>query len=142
MRWTATIPIVPPKTTAQMQRLLVVKGRAMAVKTAKHKEGMDAIGAYLEPPDVPLDGPLMLDVRIVWPYTKGDTQRKADRDREDLIWHTPKPDLDNWLKGFQDLLVSRKIIKDDCHIVWVIAQKLRGPDRLVGITVSIEEAGS
>jgi Holliday junction resolvase RusA-like endonuclease len=104
-------------------------------------QGMHAIGAYLEPPDEPLIGPLVLDVRIVWPYTKSDTQRKSDRDREDLIWHTSKPDLDNWLKGFQDLLVSRKIIKDDCHIVWVIAQKLRGPDRLVGITVSVEQLG-
>jgi len=141
MKFKAFIPIVPPKTTAQMQRLLVVKGRAMAVKTGKHKEGMEALGAHLDVPEKPLDGPLTLFVRIVWPYTKAETTRKADRDREDLIWHTGKPDLDNWLKGFQDLLVSRKIVRDDCLFVWVQAQKMRGPDRLVGITIEIEEAG-
>lgn len=141
MMWKAFIPIVPPKTTAQMQRLLVVKGRAMAVKTGKHKDDMNALGAHMDAPETPLEGPLTLFVRIVWPYTKSDTQRKSYRDRTDLIWHTSKPDLDNWLKGFQDLLVSRKIIKDDCLIVWVQAQKMRGPDRLVGITIEIEEAG-
>jgi Holliday junction resolvase RusA-like endonuclease len=131
---------VPPKTTAQQKRVTTVGGKPMLYK---NKKGLQADNDYLvmlKPyvPEFPLDGALKMEVTVAWPYLKSDTQLKANRDRQDLVPHTSKPDLDNWLKQFTDALVKLRFIEDDSQIVELTARKYRS-DKEVGISCQITQ---
>ena len=143
MTLTHFLRILPPKTTSQQKRVNMATGRFY-----KTGAGMSAEALYLQAllpiaPEKPLDGPVRLEVMVVWPYLKSDVARKADRERKDWIAHTGKPDLDNWVKQFQDCLVKARFIARDECVYFIGVSKHRGPDHEVGVsfTLGMKEIG-
>lgn len=56
----------------------------------------------------PLKGPVIETLKICWPC--GDKHRQGEV-------RTDPPDLDNWIKTFNDLCEKCGIISDDAHVV-------------------------
>lgn len=130
------IPCVPPKTTSQMKRVTMIGEKPRFFKGKAQAESETFFEAMLleHRPDRPLEAPIRLTVRLVFPW------RKSEKKRVIAFGHAPhlaKPDLDNWLKGFTDSLARQCFIRDDSGISELVASKSYGD--VPGIWVNIEE---
>lgn len=126
---------IPPAATAQQKRLVSVGGKPRFFKSAQQSEAESLFMALLLPykPSAPIPAPVDVEVRITWPYLKGTPKRI--RESGVKVAHTSRPDLDNWAKGFIDLLVSLRFIEDDAHIGRLVLSKERGPSPGVHVTL-------
>jgi Holliday junction resolvase RusA-like endonuclease len=105
------LPMVPPRVTHNdLEVHRVGGGRATIGKSADLREAEAALGARVAKvaPDVPLSGPLRLQVRVCWPCGGRHGQGEPMRD---------KPDWDNFAKTFQDVLARCHVIRDDKDVV-------------------------
>lgn len=127
---------VPPITTAQQKRLVMVAGKPRFFKAKKQAQAESVLAALLRPhiPPEPFRAPVSLEIHIVWPYVKSTPKRTLTAGVP--VAHTTRPDLDNWAKGFIDLLAVLRFIEDDADIVRLALSKERGPSP--GITVRLE----
>lgn len=104
------LPMVPPRVTHNdLEVHRVGGGRATIGKSADLREAEAALEARVAKvaPDVPLSGPLRLQVRFCWPT--GTHPQGAPM--------TDKPDADNLAKTFQDVVTRCHVIKDDKDVV-------------------------
>lgn len=135
-----TIRCVPPSVTAQQKRVHVVNGKPVFFHGAKMRREEQTWTALLQPyaPAAPIDGPIALTVRMVWPHLKG--ARKSDRHR--LLPKTSKPDCSNVSKHLEDLLVRLRFIVNDAHVARHVIEKYFGPESEVGIRIQIAPFGA
>lgn len=132
---TVQLRCIPPSVTAQQKRLHIVGGKPVFFHGAKQRAQEETWSSLLMPhvPDAPLDGPLELFVRLVWPHNK--TAPKRDRDR--LIPRISRPDTGNVSKHLEDLLTRMRFITDDSRVARLVVEKFHGPESAVGITIQI-----
>jgi Holliday junction resolvase RusA-like endonuclease len=118
-----TLNVVPPCTTHQQQRVgRLPNGTPILYKPKKYEDAQATLAALLMPhvPPEPLVGPLHVEVHLYFPKRKSGTKKQ----REDTT-HTARPDLDNWMKGFLDLLATMRFIENDASVVELVATKQR-----------------
>lgn len=120
---------LPPRTTSQQKRMQIVGGKPMFFKSEKSAEAEADYYSQLQryAPAAPLLGPISMECTVIYPYLKSDLNTKAKASRTDYVWHTGKPDLDNFIKQLTDVLVRLRFVPDDAQIVEMRLRKCRGP---------------
>lgn len=118
--FTAFIPCIPPKTTAQ-QHKRIFKG-----KSGHLFLGTDSKGKHLEsqlcslllqsrpPESFPKDKPLSVSLIVYFPYRKSEKKSLVKNQVE--IPHTTYPDADNFAKMFLDCMTRCGFWHDDSQI--------------------------
>lgn len=126
---------VPPTATAQGKRMAVMHGKPFFFESKEMKEAKRRLGLLLARfrPSRPLPSPLSLTIEVDWPFRHEDL-RKRNSNR---IPHVGKPDLDNWVKGFMDLLVEMGFFEKDHEVAELNLRKFRS--LRPGISVKIEQ---
>lgn len=130
---------IPPSITAQQKRVHVVGGKPVFFHGAKMREQAATWASLLQghQPPAPLDGPLALSLRFVYPHLKA--TKKADAHR--LLPKITKPDAGNVAKHVEDLLARLRFITDDARIASLHVAKFHGPESAVGIRIQIAPFG-
>lgn len=127
------IPCVPPNCTSQGKGISARGGRVWTFKKSAQLEAEQFFRTVLTPhrPEVPISGPVSLDVEIRWPYPKA-ARRRSDGGS----WKTTKPDSVNWVKGFEDVMTQLGFWQDDAQVcLTLIARKWHDTP---GICVTVE----
>ncbi len=125
-------PCNPPKTTAQTNTRIAVRGgHAVAYKGKEGREVEQLLAAVFAPhcPETPLDGPLRLDLEITWLPRSADIGTKAKSKRFEnggKIWCDTKPDWDNASKAIVDIMAKLGFLIDDKTIVFATVKKYFG----------------
>ena len=128
------LPTPPPNVTHNDLKAFVtyVNGRAMAKirKSDRLKAEEDRLRPYIAKirPSEPLSGKLRETVKVVWP-TNGEHEQGEPKET--------KPDADNVIKTFNDLLESCHVIENDAMVCDLRVQKMYGDP--AGIWVRVEE---
>lgn len=130
-----TLRCIPPSITAQQKRVAVINGKPRFFHSREMQQESATWAALLQPhqPTEPLDGPLSLSIRLVYPHLK--STRKADIHK--LLPKTSKPDAGNASKHIEDVLTKLRFITDDSRIARLTVEKLHGPEAYVGIRIQI-----
>lgn len=126
----------PPRSTAQAQRRVGMRGKTPVVyTTAKGKAQEADFMALLHPyvPMKPYDGSLRLGISYCLPLLKN--EKKSVRE-QGWTTHSKRPDADNLIKQFQDILGKMCFYTDDSRIVHLSFRKYRS--ELPGIGVILE----
>lgn len=131
---TFTLPIVPPKTTSQMKRLVIVRGKPVFFK---NRAGVAAENDYLSllekhKPAAPLCDAVELAITFTWPHLSGTSAKRLG----ERIPKTTRPDADNLVKQLADCLVKLQFIRDDGQIARLILEKFHGPEP--GVTIRLD----
>lgn len=131
------IKCVPPSITAQQKRVHVVHGKPVFFHGKQMRAQEATWSSLLQPyqPDAPMDGPLSLSMRMIYPHLKA----TAKRDRDRLVPKISKPDIGNAAKHIEDLLTRLRFITDDARIARLTLEKWHGPEPRVGIQIEIME---
>jgi Holliday junction resolvase RusA-like endonuclease len=131
---------VPPSTTAQQKRLVMVGGKPRFFHSKRLLAEEEVWGILLgrHIPAAPFEGPLTLTVRYIYPHKK----RTSKQTQAQLIPKITKPDAGNAAKHFEDVLVKLRFVVDDAQFARVTFEKWHGPAHLVGIDVAIEKGVS
>ena len=126
---------IPPAVTAQQKRVHYVNGKPVFFHGAKMREQTNAWTSLLQPyqPDKPLDGPLELSIRLVYPHLKSTKPRDVPK----LLPKTSRPDVGNATKHLEDLLTRLRFIEDDARVARLLVEKFWGPESKVGIYINI-----
>jgi len=131
----------PPTKTSQGKRARIVKGKngkliPVFFKKAATSKELDDWRWLVRPyrPAVPIADAVVFECVLVYPYL-ADTS-KRDRARGWLP-KISKPDCDNAMKGFVDVLVDEQFLVDDQRIARFVVEKYHGPDADVGIYLTI-----
>lgn len=134
---------VPPSRTAQGKGCRVVNGRPHFFTKTDHAQDEKDYQTLLALEQIkePLNGAVWLTIGATFPYLKAHTNTKKTKDREDFIWHTGKPDLDNFAKSLIDQLVKMRFLVDDKQVAMLTLSKRYGPAKCVGIEIIAEELG-
>lgn len=105
----AFLPMVPPRVTHNDLEVHRVGERATIGKSSELREAEAALSARVSKvaPSEPLEGPIRLQVRFCWPT--GTHQQGEPM--------TEKPDADNLVKTFQDVLSRCHVMRDDRLVV-------------------------
>jgi len=110
----------PPKHTAQGSSMIL-----KSKKTGKYFIGKKAnsnaiqtkneLLAMLLPyaPETPLQGAIRLEIDIFYSWRKSETKKNRATGRMPV---TTKPDLDNWVKQFNDCLTRLAFWRDDAQV--------------------------
>ena len=123
------LPMVPPTITQQEHRIGHTKtGKTYIyeqadLKTARLKL-MDAVGPHA--PETPLEGPLQLITKWIWPAKDGI-----------LRYKTTKPDTDNVVKMLKDCMTRTHFWNDDAQVASEITEKFLDPDGCSGIYIKV-----
>lgn len=132
-----TLRVVPGKSTAQHKGMIIRYGKPFFFKNKKQMAESNLLSGLLREhvPDEPFDGPVTLCLDVTWPFRKSEKKRIIALGS---VFHTSKPDLDNWVKDFIDTLVRMQFIANDAAICDLHCRKFWG--REPGIRVTIEKA--
>lgn len=136
----------PPTSTAQQKGLYVGKdGKAHSFKKKSTLQTGATLSALLlkHQPAHPIAGPVRLELIVVWPYNAGHHSTREGRARclrGELIPHISRPDLDNWKKEFQDLLVTLGFIEADQRVCSEANDKVYGPRQGIAVRITPLEA--
>jgi Holliday junction resolvase RusA-like endonuclease len=127
----------PPRSTAQSQRRIGMRGKIpMMYTTSKGKAQEADFMSLLHPfrPVKPYDGSLRLGISYCLPLLK--TERKAIRE---VGWttHAKRPDGDNLAKQFLDCLGKLLFYTDDSRIVHLSLKKYRSESPGIGVTLEV-----
>lgn len=130
------LPCHPPKTTAQMKRVVVINGRPRFFHSARQQREAHTWAVLLRPhrPRVPMAGPVALSLVLVYPHLRSTPKR----DRGRLRPKVSKPDCDNAAKHLIDTLVQMRFLTDDQQIAVLQVSKWHGPEDQVGIRLEIQ----
>lgn len=129
------LPIVPPRTTSQTKRLVIMGGKPRFFPKKEHLAAENDLLTLCSPyaPGTPLSGPISLRVEFVFPWRTNETIRRRQMGR---IPCNTRPDCDNLVKLVSDVLGKLRFYGDDGQIADLRVTKSWG-DR-VGITVAID----
>lgn len=140
-----TLYFDPPKSTHQAsQRIMFRKDKATGEKVpfigkyddSKGKAVKQLFRDHLSPyvPATPIDGPIQLYTDWIFPWNK--TEKKSVKELVQVpFWK--RPDLDNLLKLFQDVMTELEFYKDDGQIADLHFRKFNGDTPR--ITMILEE---
>lgn len=117
------LPMNPPRVTAQTQ------GRRK-YKSPELKEARQKLTAHIAQhrPGRPLEGPVRLVVKWIWP-----TAKKALHG----TYKATRPDTDNLQKMLKDVLQDCKYFADDAQVASEVVEKFW--DKTPGIYIKLEE---
>lgn len=120
------LPMVPPKTTAQMRKVTIRNGKPVFYDPPAVREMKAKLTAHLAPhkPVEPLTGCLRLVVKWTWPGG------------EEHAYKGTRPDTDNLQKAMKDTMTDLGFWRDDAQVASEIVEKFTGP--MPGIFVQIE----
>jgi len=120
------MPMIPPKTTAQMRKVAVRKGKPVFYDPPAVEQMKAKLTAHLaqHKPEKPMAGPLRLTVKWIWPGP-------------DAKYKPTKPDTDNLQKSFKDICTKLGFWGDDAQVCSEIIEKFT--DAKPGIFVQIEQ---
>ena len=129
------LPIVPPKSTAQTKRLVIVAGKPRFFKSHRHSDAEVLLTDLCTPyvPADPLQGALKLTVDFVFPWRKSDSKTRRAWSK---LPNDKRPDVDNLIKMVADVLTKLRFYGDDGQVSTLVISKSWG-DR-VGISIEIE----
>lgn len=129
------VPMIPPTTTHQQQKIKVVKNRKgkhvpivyedSELKAARAKL-MGHLGKHI--PEVKYSGPIRLVTKWCFPITGN---------RQDGQYKTTKPDTDNLQKLLKDVMTDLGYWTDDALVASEIVEKFWA--EIPGIYIAIEE---
>lgn len=133
------MPMIPPTVTHQEHQVVVRNGKPVffdppELKAARQKL-MDHVGRHA-PPD-PLNGPLQLMTKWIWPLPDRIMKRMQEKGEKDwAMYKQTKPDTDNIIKLLKDCMTRCGFWKDDAQVASEITEKFLGMHP--GIYVRIE----
>jgi Holliday junction resolvase RusA-like endonuclease len=122
------VSLNPPKSTAQMKGVSWRQRRFFEKPEAKDARLSLEDAFRRHAPAEPMQGPVEVWTSWVFPNIKAD--------RGLLVPHAQKPDVDNLLKAFFDVLTHLGYWTDDKQVVRVTAEKWRGPKTGIALMVS------
>lgn len=124
------MPMVPPTVTAQEQQIHVVHGKPVVHDTQEIAAAREKLRAHLarHRPAQPLDGPLRLITKWLWPCTG---KHKNGQ------WRDTKPDWDNISKLLCDAMAAEGFFVNDSRITSGMVEKFWAD--VPGIYVRLEE---
>ena len=130
------LPIIPPTTTSQQKRLVMVSGKPKFFHNQKHQQAEGDLLSLMSQhkPEKPFANPIRVTVKLVYPWRKSETKKRREQVE---VAHTSKPDCDNIVKLINDCMTKLQFWVDDSQISTLIVIKRWGDN--VGITVNIEE---
>jgi len=119
------LPIIPPKTTSQTKRLVMIGGKPRFFHKASHQAAeSDLLTLCAEyAPDKPIEGPVELYVVYIFPWRKSEPQRNRGKG---LIYHTSRPDAGNLAKLLEDVLTKLQFWRDDSQVARQMVSKFWG----------------
>lgn len=118
----------PPKSTAQMKGVSW-RSRRFFEKPSAQTARLSLEAAFRQhAPAEPMAGPLEVFTSWVFPNIKAD--------KGVLVPHNQKPDVDNMLKAFFDVLTRLGYWTDDKQVVRMTAEKWRGSQPGIALVVS------
>ena len=98
--------------------------RVFETGTAEEWKSLFVAAARAQRPDVPLEGPLCVDIDLFFPRPKNRCRRS---DPDGSIRHTAKPDRDNADKAILDALTQDGWWRDDSQVCDGRVRKLYHP---------------
>ncbi len=137
------LPMVPPTVTQQEHDFKVVRGSVVVYDPPRLRDARQKFTALLAreaqkaqraadgEPLLPLEGPVRLVTKWIWPC------RQNDGECRDGEWKTTRPDTDNLIKLFKDCMTRTGWWTDDAQVCSEITEKFYGEKP--GIFVRIEE---
>lgn len=131
MRLSFFLPMVPPTHTYQQgSRTAVQNGKVIRYSDAQLKDIRQKFTAHLSKhvPERPLTGPVRLITKWCFPVTGS---------HHDGEYKTSKPDTENCLKLFKDVMTDLGYWIDDAQVASEITEKFWA--ELPGVFVSVEE---
>jgi Holliday junction resolvase RusA-like endonuclease len=131
---------VPPSVTAQQKRMDFRGGKPVFFHGDRMRREEQTWAALLSPhrPPAPLDGPLTLHVRLVYPHLAGTAKKR----RAAFIPKETRPDAGNAAKHLEDLLTKMRFVVDDARFAIATFEKWHGPEESVGIYLRIAPIGA
>ena len=130
----AFLPFVPPRVTHNDLKAAIKYVNSRPVPYIRKSDRLRAAEDDMRPhvakiaPDMPLRGPLREVLKVCYPTGGKHAQGEP---------MTNKPDLDNWIKPFNDILQDCKVIRDDAHIADMHVTKVWADP--AGVWVRVEE---
>jgi Holliday junction resolvase RusA-like endonuclease len=139
-----SVSCVPPTVTAQQKGVMVRGGRARFFTKAAAKEAENTLWAMVSPhrPVAPFAGPLRVVITWTFPWRAGDLKSDGVTKKkrlEGIPW-TPcdrRPDVDNLVKAFLDVLCRARFYEDDSQVASLLLMKGWGDEP--GIRVHLSE---
>jgi Holliday junction resolvase RusA-like endonuclease len=109
------LPIIPPKTTSQTKRLVMVAGKPRFFHKASHQDAESDLLTLCAPytPDEPMHGPVALEVGFVFPWRKSEPRKER---AQGWKYHTVRPDAGNLVKLLEDVLTKLQFWGDDSQV--------------------------
>ena len=83
-------------------------------------------------PPEPFEGPLRVEITIVWPWKKSETKKNRARG---FLWSDKRPDISNIIKRFEDVLTLLRFWNDDSQIAWETVKKGWGDNPGIGLAI-------
>jgi Holliday junction resolvase RusA-like endonuclease len=119
------LPIVPPKTTSQTKRLVMVGGKPRFFHKASHQDAESDLLTLCAPytPDAPIQGAVALEVGFVFPWRKSEPKRER---AQGWKYHTVRPDAGNLVKLLEDVLTKLQFWQDDSQVAYQLVMKYWG----------------
>lgn len=133
-----SIPGEPARMTYQ-QKGISWKRRVVYTKSEVAAEKRRVVSAAKKyAPASPTTGPVYVSLRVVFPLTKEQAARHADRlsDTSFTIPHTKKPDADNNAKLILDALTACGFWKDDCQVCDLFIRKRYGVQPEIRVVIT------
>ena len=111
------LPMKIPSVTHQEKRIAVRGGKPVVYEDRRLKDTRQKFFAYLAPhaPEDPLEGPVFLQTRWLYPPTKQHAKG---------TYKTTKPDTDNLVKLFKDCMTAAGFWRDDEQVAAEYTTKL------------------
>lgn len=114
--------MIPPTVTQQEHKVRVVNGKPVFYEPPELRSArqlfMDSLIKHV--PENPLDGPLQLITKWIWPIEDISGQQRLE---ECWQWKTTKPDTDNLIKMLKDCMTRTHFWKDDAQVASEITEK-------------------
>jgi Holliday junction resolvase RusA-like endonuclease len=126
------LPMVPPRVTAQQHEIRVLNGKPVVYDTVEISAAKEKFASRLgsHTPVTPLTGPVRLTTKWLWPC-----EGTRHHDGE---WKVTKPDTDNVVKAFKDVMERLGYFeKSDAQVASEITEKFWA--HVPGIYVRLEE---
>ena len=119
-----------PTVTHQEKQVAIIRGKPRFYEGSRLNDARQKYMAYLgkHRPEKPLQGPLRLVTKWVFPATAGHPPN---------TWKATRPDTDNLVKLIKDCMTAEGFWKDDAQVVSELTEKFYGPHE--GIYVRVEE---
>ena len=110
------MPMEPPTSTHQLKQVRVVSGKPQFYEPSKVADARAKLTAHLSKhcPDAPLEGPLRVMIKWLFP---------TDQKHEDGEYKDTRSDLDNLAKQILDVMTMLGFWSDDAQIASLILEK-------------------